>query len=429
MQKSFIILFLTLCITGIGAAQKYKNIKIGESKVMRRGLCEPTISINRLHPDTVLAGAILDRLFYSFDGGHSWTADSIQSTFGVWGDPVIVSDYTGSQYYLHLSDPTGRNWESEEILDRIVCQRSDDGGVTWNNGSYMGLNHPKDQDKHWAIVNPSNGEIFCTWTQFDKYGSTASSDYSNILLSRSKDKGDTWSEAIQVNRISGNCLDGDSTTEGAVPAIGPSGELYVAWALNEKIYFNRIEPDGTQLKEDAVVAEQPGGWDIDVDGLMRANGMPITVCDLSDGPNRGSIYVNWVDDRNGNYDVWVAKSDDRGETWSEPIRVNDDKSERDQFFTWMSCDPATGYLYTIFYDRRDTEGTATEVYMACSKNGGKKWKNVKISEKPFYCNPLIFFGDYNNIDAYQGRVRPIWTRLDSDGTMSIWTAIIDFSLK
>ena len=122
--------------------------------------------------------------------------------------------------------------------------------------------------------------------------------------------------------------------------------------------------------------------------------------------HRGTVYVNWVDDRNGDYDVWVAKSTDRGETWSEPIKVNDDKSQRDQFFTWMACDPATGHLYTVFYDRRNTEGTATEVYLAYSRNGGKKWKNVKISEKPFFCNPLIFFGDYNSIDAYQGRVRP-----------------------
>ncbi|MDZ7847454.1 MAG: sialidase family protein [Owenweeksia sp.] len=83
---------------------------------------------------------------------------------------------------------------------------------------------------------------------------------------------------------------------------------------------------------------------------MRANGMPVTVCDLSEGPYRGTIYVNWVDNRNGHYDVWLSKSEDEGETWSEPLRVNDDETERDQFFTWLTCDPTTGYLYAVFYD-------------------------------------------------------------------------------
>lgn len=422
LRHLLITAILASSMTAIG--QKYPNVRIGESQILHRGLCEPSISINRLNPENQIAGAILDRVFYSFDGGKSWKPDSLQSSYGVWGDPVIISDYKGSFYYFHLSDPTGRNWQSAEILDRIVCQRSDDGGVTWNNGSYMGLNHPKDQDKQWAIADPVSGNLYCTWTQFDKYGSRDSTDQSNILFSVSKDQGESWSAAIPINERPGDCLDGDSTTEGAVPAVGPEGQVYVAWSNAGRIYFDRLNAEGRHLENDIVVADQPGGWDTEVEGLMRSNGMPVTVCDLSDGRYRGNIYVNWVDDRNGNYDVWVACSEDGGDSWSEPIRVNDDKSDRDQFFTWMACDPATGYLYTVFYDRRNTEGTATEVYLAYSKNGGKKWKNVKISEKPFYCNPLIFFGDYNNIDAYQGIVRPIWTRLDSDGTMSIWTALI-----
>ena len=255
---------------------------------MRRGLCEPSISINRLNPDTIVAGAILDRVFYSFDGGNTWKADSLQSSYGVWGDPVIISDYQGAHYYFHLSDPSGKNWQSDRILDRIVCQRSDDGGVSWNNGSYMGLNHPKDQDKQWATVDPLSGKLYCSWTQFDNYGSREEGDHSNILFSTSRDRGESWSEPVQLNQYSGDCLDGDSTTEGAVPAVGPDGEIYVAWSLSEKIYLDRIEPDGRSLSEDYIVADQPGGWDIDVEGLMRSNGMPVTVCDISDGPPPGN---------------------------------------------------------------------------------------------------------------------------------------------
>ncbi len=405
-------------------AQQYPNVMVGTSGPMHRGLCEPSISINKKNPVNITAGAILNRVFYSNDTGKTWTADTLKSPYGVWGDPVLISDYLGNQYFFHLSDPTGENWSSQEILDRIVCQKSTDGGKTWNEGSFMGLDHPKDQDKHWAAVDPGTNTLFCTWTQFDKYGSKDPGDHTNILFSKSTDLGATWSPAMRINQFSGNCLDGDSTTEGAVPAVGPDGEVYVAWGFNERIYFDRIEKDGRSLKNDMIVADQPGGWDLEVPGLLRSNGMPVTVCDLSESAYRGTIYVNWVDNRNGNYDVWFCKSTDKGNTWSKPQMINDDASERDQFFSWMSCDPVTGDLYTVFYDRRNTEGLATEVYMAYSNDGGKTWTNEKISEEPFTPNPKVFFGDYNHIDAYNGIVRPIWTRMEEDGRMSVWTALI-----
>lgn len=404
MKKLFLLVAI---IPAVLFSQKYENVMISKSSPMRRGICEPSISINKANPANVTAGAILDKVFYSNDTGKTWTADTLKSTYGVWGDPVLISDYAGNQYFFHLSDPTGKNWKSEEILDRIVCQKSEDGGKTWNNGSYMGLSHPKDQDKQWVAVDPETNTLYCTWTQFDKYGSKAAEDKSNILFSASTDFGESWSEAMEISQYAGNCLDGDSTTEGAVPAVGPDGEVHVAWAFDEKIYFDIIDPSGNDLVDDILIAEQPGGWDIDVPGLMRANGMPVTVCDLSDGPNHGTIYVNWVDNRNGNYDVWLSKSTDKGKSWSEPQRINDDKTKRDQFFTWISCDPVTGHLYTVFYDRRNTKGNETEVYMAYSKDGGKTWKNEKISEKPFTPNDQVFFGDYNDIDAYNGIVRPI----------------------
>jgi hypothetical protein len=76
----------------------------------------------------------------------------------------------------------------------------------------------------------------------------------------------------------------------------------------------------------------PGGGDYAVLGIYRANGLPVTA---SAGPYRGSIYVNWTDQRNGptDTDVWLTRCDDGGQNWSAPIRVNDDAPGRHQFFT------------------------------------------------------------------------------------------------
>ena len=124
MKRLFLIIFtLPLLVQA-----QYKNVQLGNSSAYGRGLCEPSITINPANPANVVAGAILDQVFYSNDSGKTWTRDTLTSPFGVWGDPVLISDNSGAQYFFHLSDPTGENWNSEEILDRIVVQKSTDGG-------------------------------------------------------------------------------------------------------------------------------------------------------------------------------------------------------------------------------------------------------------------------------------------------------------
>ncbi len=428
------LLFLSACSVfkgqKTGLSRRFENVMIAQGqKGDYFGPCEPTICVNPKNPQNIAAGAILDRYYWSTDGGRTWRSGKLKSTFGVYGDPVIIADMQGNFYYAHLSDPDGKGWSSESLLDRIVVQKSIDGGKTYDNGSFTGNRPPKDQDKHWLVADPTTNALYCSWTEFDKYDSKKPTDHSRILFSKSTDEGKSWTEAQAISQFEGDCLDDDGTTEGAVPAVGPKGEVYVAWAWNNKIWFDRSLDGGkTWLEQDIEVADQPGGWEIKIPDIQRCNGMPVLVCDLSDGPNRGALYINWVDQRNGptDNDVWVSKSTDGGATWSAPVRVNDDDSKRQQFFTWMAIDQTTGYLYVEFYDRRAYPDERTDVYVAVSRDGGASFQNIKISKSPFAPDSFVFFGDYNHISAHAGIVRPIWTRLDS-GTLSIWTAIMDFT--
>lgn len=164
-------------------------------------------------------------------------------------------------------------------------------------------------------------------------------------------------------------------------------------------------------------------------GFGKASGAPVSACDISYGDRHGTIYVSWSDQRNGenNTDVWLAKSADKGNTWSDPIRVNDDEVTmmgRHQCYNWMSVDPVSGNIYLVFYDRREHEGLETDVYMAISTDGGQTFSNEKISDQPFEPDNNIYMGDYINIAAYAGYVRPIWTTYEN-GVLSIKTALID----
>lgn len=390
--------------------------------------CEPSIFINPKNPQNIVAGVVLNKTLHSFDGGQSWKLQFVDSPYGVYGDPVITADYAGNFYFAHLADSDGRGRSSSGWIDRIVIQKSMDGGVSWNAGTFTGHRPPADQDKHWLAVDPGNNHIYVSWTEFDKYGSISTNDHSRILFSKSSDQANSWSEPISISQFEGDCLDGDNTTEGAVPCVGSAGEVYIAWAFNEKIFFDRSTDGGTTwLEEDIIAVDQVGGWDFSIPGFGRANGMPVTGCDLSKSPYRGDVYINYCDQSNGidDTDVWLVKSSDGGYHWSAPVRVNDDSPGKHQFFTWMSVDPVTGAIYIVFYDRRNHDDYKTDVYLAYSFDGGQTFTNAKVSEKPFTPSTNLFLGDYNNISAYDGVVRPIWTRLDGNNT-SILTALINF---
>ncbi|ELR72108.1 Neuraminidase (sialidase) [Fulvivirga imtechensis AK7] len=410
----------------LNAQAQFKNIVLDTQDSVTRAPAEPSVAINLKNKDNIVAASILDKVYVTKDGGKTWTKTRLTSSMGVWGDPVVISDKKGNFYYFHLSDPTGKNWQSEEILDRIVCQKSTDGGESWSDGASIGYNHPKDQDKEWAVVDPNSGTIYTAWTQFDNYGSKDPDCKSNILFSESSN-GLKWSAPIRLNQFSGDCVDDDKTVEGAIPAVGPNGQLYVAWSYDEKIYLDRSLNKGKNwLSRDIEIASQPGGWSIDIPGINRSNGMPVLICDNSESQYRGALYLNWSDQRNGpdDTDIWFIKSYNHGDTWSAPVRVNDDEKGKHQFLSWMAIDNATGVIYILYYDRRAYDDLNTDVYLAWSTDGGSSFHNKKISETPFAPDAEYFFGDYTNIAAHEGRIVPVWTRMD-DGKTSIITAVID----
>ncbi|MEN8138166.1 MAG: sialidase family protein [Bacteroidota bacterium] len=418
----YIIYLLLLNSTLLYSQSNYKNVKIFESKL--GGPCEPSISINKNNTNEIVAGSVLDNIHRSTDGGTSWETEKLESNLGVYGDPCIISDTKGNFFYFHLSDPENGGWSSKLLLNQIVVQRSDNCGKTWTDGKGIGNNFPKQQDKEWATVNQNNNEIYVTWTQFDKYNSKSKKDSSLILFSKSTDNGETWTKAKRISKFAGNCRDDDNTVEGAVPAVNLKGEIFVAWAFDEKIYLNKSSDSGrTWFPEEKIITEQEGGWNYKIKDLNRVNGMPILVCDNSNGPNSGNLYLNWIDHKNGNPDVFVKYSNDGGNTWSEDIQINTETKQAEQFFTWMAIDQANGNIHIIYYDNSRNKDGSFDVILSSSYDGAKTFQNEVISESPFKVNNKTFFGDYNNIDVHNGLVRPIWTRMENK-KLSIWTALI-----
>lgn len=434
-MKKMICFFITSFIFNSFSFSQYLNVVVPGSYFPN----EVSIMINPKNPNQVVIGSnilyfasdtSLSGYYYSTNGGLNWVSGVLRSNVArPSGDPVILVDTSGFFHFLQNS-----NYEVyPKPWDRELIMKSTNGGMNWSNGEAIGTDSLSIQDKPWGCVDFSNSpyrnSIYVTWSRFSGYVEPTPQDSSVIMFSKSLNGSKyNWSSPVRISKLKGDAFDSSNTNEGAVPCVGPNGEIYVSWAgpkiLNQQygIFFDRSTDGGsTWLDEDIYVTDQPRGWFIYIPGLFRCNGFPVTACDISSGPYRGNIYINWSDQRNGtnDCDIWFIRSTDGGNSWGQVKRVNNDPAGKNQFFSWMTVDQVTGYIYVVFYDQRSTPVTSANVYLARSTDGGESFVNVRINTAPVVLYETLF--DYIGISAYNGKVRPVW--MGSNNT--IVTAIVD----
>ena len=440
-----LIIALTLAGIALQVTFAQQVIKVTDADAINPA--EVSVAINPKNPDNIVGASFQigrpprpragSYTYVSTDGGKTWKTIPVEDPKGLsQGDDAVSFASDGTAYHAHLSFVGIRVAKPPRAESGILVEASKDGGLTWNE-SVPAINHINSvtpfEDKPGIVVDnaadsPHKGNVYLAWTRFDTYGSSDPECHTQIYFSRSTDSGQTFSMPFRISDTGGDCRDSDNTVEGAVPAVGPKGEVYLVWAGPLGLVFKKSLDGGLTFGKDRVFQSMPGGWDFSVEGLERANGMPVTGVDLSGGPNKGTLYVNWIDARNGDPDVFIAASRDGGETWSAPVRVNDDplKNGKAQFFTWMSVDPIDGSVNIVFYDRRDTEGAQTKLILARSVDGGRSFVNYKIDAPPFTCDPRVFFGDYSGISAYNGHVVPIFMHFAEGQKLAVSVALFHF---
>jgi len=412
MEVRFFAFLLMLFVSANSNAQ-FQNVLIGQFAN------ETTIEIDPLNTNRMMAGANLNDYYYSSDGGLTWHGGNLNSSWGNAGDPNVVTDSLGNFYYFHLVPS----------IDQIVCQTSTVFPPSWNGGSAMGQQPPpKLQDHDWPYSDWTNHRIYCTWTQYDNYPPVSPADSTHILLCASYDFGQTWTSVKRLDEHGGDC-DFLDVVEPR-PYVSRDGKVYVTWEDQNGIWMDCSSDSGTTwLAHDLFVATVPGGVYYSVPGLSRIRCTPYIGIDRSNSIHQGTIYESWCDQRNGmnNSDIWLSSSTDSGQTWTAPVRVNDDLTLTHQFMNAMAIDQVNGNIYVVYYDRRNYVDDSTDVYLACSMDGGLTFINSKISAEGFI--PVNdFLGDYISIAAFNNVIRPVWTSVNSSGNSEIYTAIVDGSI-
>jgi hypothetical protein len=420
MKTPLWIVFVISFLANPCSAQ-VKNILIDESV---NG--EPSLAINPRNPLNIVAAAAPDNIYFSVDGGKSWRKQKIQSSYENQGSPVIVCDNKGTFYLIIVARLKGHTdkMESSEVL---VCHISSDGGKTWDEGTPFGSSPMKDQLNPMGAID-FKGNIIVSWTQVDQLGANDSTCHSSIVISSSAN-GKRWSKPVELSQFNGNCRSDDHTAFGATPGAGEDKKLYVTWSHANSIYLDRsFDGGGMWLFNDIVLSDQNGGWNLQVSGDERYNGMPVLVINKTKTEQRGLMYITWADQRRGedDADIWFMRSHNFGDIWTPAMKVNDDSGRKHQFMPAMSVDDITGHIYILYFDRRNSEDESTDVYLAYSRDAGSTFKNTKVSEAPFKPGALRTSGRSTAISAYNGVITALWTAGQGE-KIALFSALVNQS--
>jgi hypothetical protein len=382
---------------------------------------EPSIAVNPNNPAQVVAAFQPATIAYSTDGAQTFATAELPAVDG-WrggGDVSVAFDNKGHAYLgtLHFDKlGSASYWAHGAGRNGIFVRRSLDGGKTWEKDAatvraWQG-NEPdiqfEDMPRVFADTQPRSpyaGNVYVGWIEWQL-------DQSIILFARSTDGGKSFSPPIRISTHAGLPRDDNGGLVGFVGVVDSDGTIYAIWNDGLTITFTRSR-DGGKTFEPSRVAVEVGppyfGGAGGIPGVSRVMGFPQIGIDSRQG--KGALYLVWSDFRNGDVDVFCVASNDHGRTWSKAVRVNSDPIHdgSDQFFQWMTVDPATGDVYVQFYDRRDDPANRkTGFTLARSTDGGKTFTNYAWSETPFEATNA-FLGDYTWLAAYGGKVYGIWT--------------------
>jgi hypothetical protein len=392
---------------------------------------ETFITINTAQTKNLAAGSneifrLPMRGYYSTNGGKSWGGVDLplppaKGANGIdfGSDPTLAFDSRGNLFYgyivVYFSNGNGINGTE------MAVARSTDGGASYPSVTFFsfenGANHFNDKPMITADANASSkfrDNVYIAWD-----AASGGSTGGGVRVGASSDHGATFS----VTRA--DDPSGPGRSIGASPAVGPDGELYVAWNdyVQNVIAFNRSFDGGKTWGAQRVVSAKSVPFEIAVPAEFnrRALVYPSLGVDNSTGP-----HCAWMDlTPSGIADIFVSYSDDKGASWSSPQPVTDRGYFADRFNHWLSVDPVTGDVNVAFYDTRyDTTGGRymTDYFLSQSKDGGATWApNVRVTNQSsnehdcdgvFPCKGINYGnqqGDYEGLVSYGGVSYPVWT--------------------
>ncbi len=357
-------------------------------------------------------GAII--LGYNYYTGSQWQCRWARSTNSgqtytalydhpgwFWVDVCIHGNGRDSCYNLAINNVSGQY--------SLYMRYSSDYGATWSDTFRVDRGTSTFCDK--PMFKTLGRYMYCSYTNF------TSGQTHWIRMCRSSDWGRTWN--------SGDVNVSTSDGQGSCPAINPvNNHVYCVWGqpaswVPTSIWFSRSTDFGATWTPPRQIlaittSSHLSGW--------RANHtFPAMEVDRN-----GKIYVTVQNSMQGaGWDICVLTSTDEGNTWSAPVRVNDDNNtDSDQYCSWIAID-RYNRPHVFWYDSRNYYPTNSgDVYYSYSTDGGATWRpNERVNDvTPIYTSSTSSqMGDYQQIGCDTNYVYCEWS--DHRNNRTSWSYI------
>lgn len=425
------------------------NITVGNN-----AQSETWIAINPKNPLNLIATANDNRYlggldnwrmssWYTMDGGQTWKHVPTPPNGGLYisppqkgsmtiFDPGVAFDANGNAIYTYgFTQILDGDLDGE---NGVFAVASTNGGQDWNafgkdepiSAIALSINEtPQPFHDRYSVAcdnvsnTPYRNRFYVSWQRFKSRP--------GVVFSYSTNMGRTWTTPKLI---------GEGSTQAPLPAVGPDGELYIAWinnvaGTNESQAIVAKSTNGGQSFGIPVVAQKvysvgrrhpvSGRYVLESKQNIRVSSPPQIAVDCSNKPSRGYVYVVQAgrETDGGEYRIFVSRSTNGGLTWQR-FRVDNNQLGNDMFFPSITVDPITGTVAVLYYSsQNDPNNVGVDAYLSVSNDAGLTWKQLRLTPTTWYLNSSqtvfpqqgegnIYWGDYTSITSYNGVIYPLF---------------------
>lgn len=331
-------------------------------------------------------GNTFTRLPYLFNEGGS-----------CFGQPSVFYSVRAAKWYVaYLSSRCGPmgagQWESAD-------------GINWINSGCMATGANLDRISTWVDNNPGSPYYGRQYAVFNDFNLNSGA----VRLTYSVDDGDSWSLPTtiaftpfrQALKITGH-LGADGTIFVQMLETGTGFNVprvnWIARSTNGGFSATLIQQGSPFFSPGRSSGTSFGMYTNPVAGYWREGGWG----QPGVGPD-GVVHYVYSGRTSTNSpdpgDIFYIRSTDNGATWSVPVQLNSDPTERAQWSPSLSVN-ARGMVFASWYDERHTTDDSLERYGRASFDNGATWQpEVPVSDVIF---PKPLQPDPNLISVYAG---------------------------